>query len=94
MGGAELFGLHRRSDAKRRDCPLHLIAAGTEHDDALLGTRLVKCRQQVHQHRAAGDRMEHLVQTGLHAGALAGGKDDRGDGAGRHRIVHEVAALP
>ena len=46
---------------------------------------------QVEQHRPPGDRVEHLVQVGLHPRAHAGGQDDRGDRVG-HRFVISVAA--
>ena len=34
------------------------------------------------EHRPPGDRVQHLVQIGFHPRALAGGKDDGGEGRG------------
>ena len=34
------------------------------------------------EHRPPGDRMQHLVDVGLHPRALAGGEDDGGEGSG------------
>ena len=78
MPGAELFGLQHRLDAVRRDGSLDLRAPRPRHDDDPRGVERAERVDQVQQHRAAGDRVEDLVQVRLHPRALAGSEDDHG----------------
>jgi hypothetical protein len=76
--GAELLLLHHHLAGARIDEPLHLLAAASDDHDLLRGAKAVHDAEQVIEHRPAGDRMQHLVNVGLHARSLARGKDHGG----------------
>jgi hypothetical protein len=85
VSGAMLWVLDDDDPTVRRDQRLDLLASAPDHHDRVSRRQRVDGREQVVEHRSPRDRMEDLVQIGLHPRALAGGEDDGGDGAmGRH----------
>ena len=89
MGRAELRFLnhHFRSGSGQRR--LNLFAAIACNDHGSRHPNLANRTKQVHQHRMAGDWVQHLVQVAFHAGSLARGKDDDGKW-----LAHSAAMPP
>ncbi len=83
VGGAELRFLQRHAGAARRDGLLHLFATRADDDDLGHRAQRLDPGDQMHQHRPARDRVQHLVEVGLHARALAGSEDHGSERAGR-----------
>ena len=75
MGGAFLLGLEGDRGIAALQRRLDLVAALADHHHPLLGAEAVDPVEQVQQQRPPGDRVQHLVHVGAHAGALAGGED-------------------
>ena len=92
MGGALLLGLVGDLHAAAVQRHFDLVAALADDDDALLRAKRVDRVEQMHQHRLAGDRVQHLVRVGAHARALAGGEHDDGKWGRRgHRRPHGMS---
>ena len=87
MRGAQLLALPRDLDTRGGDRRFDLLAARADHDDAARRPGLVQTVDQVDQHRPPGDRVQHLVQIGLHARTLARGKDDDGERTGHGDVA-------
>jgi hypothetical protein len=65
-----------------RDDRLELLATAPHHDDLVRRPKRLNAGEEVLDHRAAGERVKHLVKVGLHPGPLAGGENYGGDGPG------------
>ena len=78
MRRAELLGLLEDFGAGRDPCSFgpHRVHAGPHDHGGALGAQRADGRQHVRQHRAPADGMQALGQLGVHAHALAGGKDN------------------
>jgi hypothetical protein len=88
---AELLRLERELDIGRpRELGLHELGAMSDHEHDLGRTRRARRVDDPVHHRAPHDWMHDLGQVGLHARALACGKDHRHESAlvavrcGRH----------
>ena len=68
-----------RRPRRRAPRPAARPARGRSPTTTILraGAKLVDAAEQMVEHRPPGDRMQHLVQIGLHPRALAGGEDRR-----------------
>lgn len=81
MAGAELFFLKGEDDipviARKR--PLNVSGLMTHDDDDGPGARFSRRGHDVADHGFPADRMQHFRQSGSHALALAGCKDDGGE---------------
>ena len=93
MGGALLRLLEDDHALMRGDQGLDLLALVADHDHQPFGAERVDRRQQMGEHGLPGDRVQHLVQVGLHPRALARGEDDGGDGPG-HGSGDAMESLP
>jgi len=85
--GTALALLHddRRVGRVLRELGSDLAAGMADHHDQARGLELARRGQDVPQHRAAADRVQHLRGAGLHPRALTRRKDDdRGRTAGAH----------
>ena len=87
IGRAKLLGLHE--DLKFGRCRGfgYVLHARTDHKRGFADSRSLRGAQHMRDHRRAGDLVQYLGERGLHARALAGGKND-GEGGGRLR--HEA----
>jgi len=81
MGRAELWFLNGDGYLVVKRC-FKLFAAMTCDDDLPVRFEAGGAFQKVVQHRAAGDRMQDLVQITAHARAFSGGENDNGEGRG------------
>ena len=77
MPGAELFFLNAAQ--MRRNLSANHFAVGRGNNDNLLYAHLFQRVYRMANHRLAGQRHHYLGQVGLHAGALAGTQNNRGD---------------
>ncbi len=75
MAGAELLGLQRPADLRRRERRAHLFAAMPVHDFDRRGMQRGRSFDHMAQQRATGERLQHLGPVGVHALALACGQD-------------------
>ena len=93
MGSAQLWLLQGDGDIAIGNCLAKLFVPVARHDYRLRRRQFVKAVEQVEQHRLARDRVQHLVQVALHAGALARSKDNNGEiGHGKH-TCHQMLAV-
>ncbi len=78
MAGAQLRFLQGSLHivAQRR---LQLLASCAHHHNLARRSQRIDRMHQVVDHRASGNRVQHLVQRRLHARAFSGGKDDGGE---------------
>lgn len=83
MAGAQLFALFGPEQVGLAGEGLaHRIATVAIHDMDGGGLQVAGGIDHVGQHRAAGNRLQHLGQVGFHALASAGGEDDDVQGLG------------
>jgi hypothetical protein len=76
MSGTELRFLANEFDIVCLEAILHCLAAMTvDHNDAVRGQR-PSCRNDMLQHRLAGQRMHDLGYVGMHSRAFAGSEND------------------
>ena len=78
VAGAELLSLQHPVDRLVRQRLLDQLAAMAVHDVDRVGAQRFRGRDDVGQHRLAGQRLQHLRQVRLHALALTGRQDDDG----------------
>ncbi len=77
MTGAQLFALFGPDQVGLAgECRAHRIATVAVHHMDGRGLQRAGGIDHMGQHRAAGNRLQHLGQVGLHALASAGGEDD------------------
>src|SRR6185369_10371895 len=65
-------------DVAARERELDLVAALSDHHDALFRPERINPFEEVKKERAAGDRMQHLVRVRAHARSLPRSKDHDG----------------
>jgi hypothetical protein len=94
MRGAKLLVLDDDLAAPRLDQPLDLIAPCSDDDDLARWAEAFEHPHQMVEHRAAGDRVKHLVHVGFHPRALARGENDGGEGSGSDHGARFARAMP
>jgi hypothetical protein len=70
--------------AMRAHQGLELLASASNNHHHPLRMQLADTAKHMAKHRQPGNRVEDLVQIGLHPGTLACGKDHGGEWLGRH----------
>ena len=87
MPGSTLLGLNR--GGMGLDGRADVVGPVTYHDHDAFGLERAHGRQQVLDHRSAGDGVQDLWQVRLHARAQACGEDNGGNGGvGRCSLGH------
>jgi hypothetical protein len=85
MAGSQLLHLAHELDPRARARRLHALGLITRHQDYRPRANQLHRVDHVQHHGAAAHGVQHLGQVGLHALALAGGQNHRGEGRGLGR---------